>query len=453
MLGATTSGRIYPGSTFSLSDAPVEENPGGLHVVRKVAHAWSREQEGFAVRFEADAGDVIYRPARNTHVPRSFNPVTGFVCTNGEDIQCDHFGRVKVHFHWDRLRPYDDDCSHWIPALQDNTGGSSAIPRKDWEVLVHYQEGDPDRPIVLGRVYNGSDPMQEPLPATKMRNSLRSLVTPTRDGSNEIMFDDKAGHQHISVHAQKDQLIRIANNRTEQTNATQTSAVGNDETVRIGNDAQWTIGSAQSVAVDGNQTWKIDGNSERTVECSDSSTCQGNRETTIAGNHERKIFSSDGVSAKNLEEEITGNVLEQFEGKHNRRFGKVCELKIGGSMLETALATKSESTNKLRKETVTGMHLLRAGGEIQLRVTDNRTTTVGGMVLAKAQKELTLTGAKKFKSYSPSMALNGSSDITLKVGDTVVLLKDGIIRIDAPQQIAMLTDQANHQGASKSKQI
>jgi type VI secretion system secreted protein VgrG len=457
LCGASTVGRLFPGATFRLLDA--EHVPelagaaGGELVVRKVEHDWHRGEVGFAVRFEADGAGVTYRPARETYVPRSFNPVTGIVCTNGEDIQCDHFGRVKVHFHWDRLRPYDDDCSHWVPVLQDNTGGSSAIPRRGWEVLVHYLEGDPDRPIVLGRVYNGADPMQEPLPATKTRSSLRSLTTPTRDGSNEIMLDDKAGSQLISVHAEKDQLIRIANDRTEQTNADQESSVGHDETVSIGNDARWSVGRARSLSVGGSQKWSVGGDSERRVECSDSSTCKGNRETQIGGNHERKVFADDGVSAKKLTEQIGGAVTETFQGKHTRRFGKQCEIAVGGSLMETAKETKTESTTGARQEQVSGMHLLRAAGEVRLRVTANRTTTVGGAVLARAQKELTLTGAEKLKCHAPSLALAGAADVTLKVGDTVVLMKDGIIRIDAPQQIGLVTDQANQQGAGKAKQI
>jgi len=453
LVGASTCGRLYPGSTFTLTGAPVEETPGGPQVVRKLVHDFHLTDGGFSVDFEADPSALVYRPARETHVPRSFNPVTGIVCTNGEDIQCDHFGRVKVHFHWDRLQPYDDDCSHWIPAIQDNTGGSSAIPRKDWEVLVHFLEGDPDRPIVLGRVYNGADPMHEPLPETKTRSSLRSLSTPTRDGSNEIMFEDKAGGQVISVHAQKDQLITIARNRTEQTLATCTSNIGNDESIAIGSNAQWDVGKAHSATVDGNQTWSIGGNSERIVESSDGAHVEGNRTTAIGGNHERKVFADDVVTAKVLEEKIGGDVTEQFEGKHNRQYGKECQIQVGGSVLETAKETKTETANKERKEKIGGLQLVHAKGEVQLRVTQNRETTVGGALLAKATKELTLTGAEKFVSHSPTMNLNGAADITLKVGDTVVLMKDGIIRIDAPQQIAMVTDASNDQGAGKSKQI
>jgi type VI secretion system secreted protein VgrG len=454
-LGASTSARIHPGSTFLLLDVPDPDSVGnqGEHVIRKVEHKWNRLDAGFGVRFESDGSDVTYRPARTTFVPRTFNPVTGFVCTDGQDIQCDRFGRVKVHFQWDRIRPHDDDCSHWVPVVQDNTGGSSAIPRRGWEMLVHYLEGDPDRPVVLGRVYNGADPPEEPLPEEKTKSSLKSLSTPSRDGKNEILFDDLAGRQVMRVVAQKDQLMSIANDLTEATIGPHQSGVDGNESVSIGGNTTWNVGADWRPAVGGNQTYTVGADVKRTVTQGDAISITGDRTITIGGNHERKVYSDDALMANSLEEQIGADVTEEFQGKHDRKFGKEFNLTIGGSSFETALETKTETTSKFRKETVGGMHLTLAKGQFQMRVTDNRTTTVGGFVYTKAKKELTLTGAEKFKSHSPSVSLNGSTDITLKVGETVVVMKDGVIRIDAPEKIALVTQGANNQGAGKSRQI
>src|SRR6185436_14684284 len=127
-----------------------------------------------------------------------------------DDIYTDSWGRAKVQFHWDRLQPADGECSDWIPVLQDNTGSSCAMARIGWEVLVHFQEGDPDRPIILGRVYNPLDQFPDVLPLHKTRSSLRSMVSPGRQGNNEIRFDDNAGAQQILVQAWKDQNVVVA---------------------------------------------------------------------------------------------------------------------------------------------------------------------------------------------------------------------------------------------------
>ena len=156
--GKSFAARFMPGGTWNLVDAPpgVDDRE---YVLTKVIHSHRRDEDGYENDFLALDGDVTFRAPRETYVPTILNPHTGVITgpPGEDDIYTDKWGRVKVHFFWDRLQPYDDDCSWWVPVLQDNTGHSSAIPRRNWEVLVHYMEGDPDRPLVMGRVYNAGD--------------------------------------------------------------------------------------------------------------------------------------------------------------------------------------------------------------------------------------------------------------------------------------------------------
>ena len=452
--GASTCARLAPGGRFNLGDTPAGADDGD-YVVTSVEHDHHAEREGFTLRFEADPAHVVFRPARTTAVPRILNTLTGIVTTSSpdEDIHCDAFGRVKVHFHWDRLRPLDDDCSHWVPVLQDNTGHSSAIPRKDWEVLVHFLEGDPDRPVVLGRVYNAEDPFTEKLPAGKTRSGLKSMTTPSRLGSNEIRFEDKAGGEHIWVHAEKDQNIRIANNRSEDVWRNDNSIVKNDETIEVGNDSSWDVGANQMPTIKGNQSWDVSGDRNRKVAKADGGTVQGNRSLTVGGNHEVEAGFAEATSAKNMEEQIGAMVLEQYKSGHRTEIGETLDLTVGGSLVEMCRDTNMQSTNVSRFESVGGMWFTKAGGEHQVRVEDMRVTTVAGSCTAQASKELTLTGAEKFITQSPTALCDGATDITLKVGDTVVLMKDGLITIKAPQKISFLISGSNEQGASMSSQI
>ncbi len=452
LTGRSSAGALVPGAGVALVDAPFGMKDGG-YVVRKVVHAWRRNEEGFVIAFEADAEDVVFRSQRTTYVPVLLNPLTGIVCTNGEDVQCDHFGRVKVHFPWDRLRPFDDDCSHWIPVLQENTGGSSAIPRKDWEVLVHFLEGDPDRPVVLGRVYNGEDKFSERLPELKTRSGLKSMTSPSREGSNEIRFDDAVGREQIYVHAERDQTIMIANDRTEDTWNTHGSAVKHDESITIGANATWDIGADMAPSVGHNQSWSVGGNRTLEVGGSEVDTVAGDRSTSIGGNEEVKAGYAVGYSAKNITESIGASMLEEFKAMHSVRIGKTFDLEVGGSLLEAAKQSKLEVANVEKTETIAGTAMQLVGGQLKMRFDEQRHTVVQGFVLATAAKDLTLTGAERFMSVSPTASYTGTADITLKVKDTVVLMKDGLITIKSADKVSLLVSGPASEGASSSTQI
>ena len=141
--GRSTLAAHAPGGIVTIFDSP-DGAVDGPFVTTVVEHSFDREGDGWSLSFEGLNAEMACRPPRIHSEPILSGPVTGIVTgPAGADIHCDSLGRVKVHFHWDRLLPYDDDCSHWVPVLQDNTGHSVAIPRIGWEVLVHFLEGDP----------------------------------------------------------------------------------------------------------------------------------------------------------------------------------------------------------------------------------------------------------------------------------------------------------------------
>lgn len=457
VVGRATAGGLLPGHTFVVSEAPPGAESGEL-VVRRVTHSWERTKAGFEIAFEAERADVVFRPARQTDVPRIMNPLTGIVCTNGEDIHCDHFGRVKVHFHWDRIRPYDDDCSHWIPVLQDNTGGSSAIPRKGWEVVCHFLEGDPDRPIVLGRVYNGDDVFQEKLPHAKDRSSLTSLASPDRRTGNEIRFEDAAGLERLFVRAPKDMNVVVGNDQTQSIGNAATSMVENDETVSIGGDASWKIGDTTQPTVGGNQTWSVSGDRTRKVGLGDVSTIGGDHELIVGGDHEQKVFADVNYAAGELEETIGGKLAEEFKEKHSTQFRTTMELTIGGAFEQQAKSSKMEQTTRDRTETVTGSHTVKADEEYQLRCFTERQTTVSGSLEARAGETLTLTGAELHRQSSATASWEGSADVTLVVSDgsgpeSSIVLGAGVITIRTGGDVSIDVSGVAEHAASAATQI
>ena len=450
--GQTTCPRMYPGSTFTMAAA----TPGvasNEYVVRALSYEWNLEhKQTFHSAFEADDADLTYRPPRDTFVPRIFNPLTGIVCTNGDDIQCDHFGRVKVRQHWDRLRPFDDDCSHWVPVLQDNTGGSSAIPRKDWEVMVHFMEGDPDRPIVLGRVYNGEDTVQEVLPEAKYRTNLRSLTTPTRDSSNQIQFQDLSGSEEVFVHACKDQNIRVANDQTKSTGLNEEQGVQHDETITVGGDCKWKIGNDFLPSVVNDQKWTVESGRKIGIGSACTSAVGNDHELTITGDHKRDIMSDDDVSTKNLTENIEGALKEKFDTLHNSEF-KNLELKVKAAFTERIKAEKSETTTTKRIDKVMKDHTLKVKGVCQARCDDVRKVFVKKDMMATVLNTTNLTGAEGFEGYCKEGFFRGGFDVLMRVGETEIALKEGIVRLSAPKGSVYFTiaGKADHAAVHSSQ--
>ena len=455
--GASSCGRIYPGSTFVLLDPPVGV-AGGSHVVRMVKHDHDVTASGFNNRFEADLESTVYRAPRTTYVPRIFNPHTGIVCTDGSDIQCDHFGRVKVHFHWDRLRPYDDDCSHWVPVLQDNTGGSSGIPRKDWEMVVHFMEGDPDRPIVVGRVFNGDDVFREKLPAAKDRSSITSATSPTRDTANEIRFEDAAGHQRIFQRAPKDMNVRVAGDQTSRVGSNNTRVIENDESVQIGGNADWDIGGRCEPSVGNDQSWEVSGDRKKNVGKGDNNAVAGDHEMSITGDYEQEVFNDVNYAQDNLKEELKGSVTQKFKQKHTTEIGETMELVIGGAWEQTAKNGKTEATTCDRKEEIGASHSMKADREMQWRCDRTRTTEVTGSLEAKCPEHLTLTGSERMQMRSKTAAWEADVELYLVVkeakgsNESWVSMKDGVVEIKAMNDVTFKFAGKADQAASKSTQ-
>ncbi len=452
--GTTSCGRFAPGRTFDLTSTQTAGPRGGL-VILSVSHDWKVDETGFSSPFVALASDVTYRAPREHEEPVLTNPMTGIVTgPAGEDIHTDEYGRVKVQFHWDREFPEDDTCSHWIPVMQDNTGHSVGIPRTGWEVLVHFLEGDPDRPVVMGRVYNGADTIPRPLPRDKTWSSLRSLSSPGRDGNNTIEFRDPTNDEQISIHAERDQVVNVVNNKDQKVLINENVQVAHDETVQIGADHTAKITGAVVFKIQNNQSWTVGGNSDRKVTGADQDSVSKDRSLTIGGHCERTVATDDSITVQgDFFELVGGSVVETSVEGNMVEAGQDLFLTVGGSVVETAKGDKQESVGKQRIETVAGDVSWIAGGAIQVQASDKRITALQGSLNVHAVDDIALTGAEKCTVLSNTATHQGSRSITMKVGDTVVVMQEGMIKIVASDKITMKTTAQNNQGAGKSTQI
>ena len=183
------------------------------YVLRKLSvHA---TQDGYTNDFVAAPASEPYRPPRKTRKPRIAGTQTAVVVgKSGEEIWTDSYGRIKVQFHWDQEGKKDENSSCWIRVAQGWAGkswGAMFIPRIGQEVVVSFLEGDPDRPLVTGCVYNGSQTVPYTLPDEQTKSTIKSNSSKGGGGFNEIRFEDKKDSEEIFVHAQKDKNTVVEN--------------------------------------------------------------------------------------------------------------------------------------------------------------------------------------------------------------------------------------------------
>jgi len=214
----------------------------------------------YECHFTAIPDDLVFRPARISPKPLIRGPQTALVVgPSGEEIYCDEHGRVKLHFYWDRYSEANEKSSKWVRVSHPSAGGSYgflSLPRIGQEVVVEFLNGDPDQPLITGRVYNGENKSPYDLPADKTRTVWKSNSTKGGGGYNEIRFEDAKGNEQIFMHGQKDMDVRIKNDRKEFTGASQHLMVEKSQLEKIGDDVHQDIGGAhkEKIGKDHHQT-------------------------------------------------------------------------------------------------------------------------------------------------------------------------------------------------------
>ena len=189
-------------------------------------------------------------PPRRTPAAVVQGPQTAVVVGEGE-IDCDEYGRILVRFHWDLANAYSMRCrvsQNWAGA----GWGGMVIPRIGMEVLVEFLEGDPDKPVVVGNVFNGKNDAPYPLPKHKTKAVWRSK-THKGEGFNEISFEDEKDQQKIYLHAERDHELHIENNRAKRVDRNQSESVGNNKSIEVGNNHHEIIGGNMTLMVGPNK--------------------------------------------------------------------------------------------------------------------------------------------------------------------------------------------------------
>ena len=330
----------------------------------------SRQGEDFQNRFRCIPADTAFRPQRSSHKPVVEGPQTAIVTTDGQEIVVDEHARVKVQFHWDRYGQQDVNSSCWIRVSQVHAGqgwGMIDIPRQGEEVIVSFLEGDPDRPIITGRVYNGDNQPPFGLKGAgnnKANKTRRGNTTKSyeADGYNEMTMDDTAGEEQIRIHAQYNMDTVVENDETHTVHHDRTKTIDNNETNTIGVDQKSDIGN--------------------------------NRSMTVGVNHDETVGNNQSVQIGKQQDVVIGEVANETVGKEKTvTVGKNQTVNIG-----------SESVEEIGKN-----KLVSVGDEYLVNVGSRVTIICGASTITMEKNgEVTISGNKFFFDASGKIDVKGS---------------------------------------------
>jgi type VI secretion system secreted protein VgrG len=291
--------------------------------------------EGLRCSFTALSCSQQFRPRRLTPKPFVQGPQTAVVVgPQGDEIYTDQYGRVKVQFHWDRRGQRNENSSCWIRVSHPWAGkgwGSVATPRIGQEVIVDFLEGDPDQPIITGRVYNQENQPPFGFPAGAVISGVKS-DTHKGGGFNEISCDDTAGKEKVTVHAQydmnttvlHDQTNEIKNNRTTHVIVDDTLNVDANRTMHVKGKLAETVDAGHELTVTGGYTETISGGATRTINGGQTETINGGNTVTINGGNTEQIDGGATMTINGKHEEtvsgkrsmdVTGDIGVTASGK------------------------------------------------------------------------------------------------------------------------------------------
>ncbi len=421
--------RLIAGHTLELKEHP-DPAFNGKYLLTSVTHRGEQREtlafgqarrEGedsrpYVNHFTCMPADIPFRPERLTPKPVITGAQTAKVIgEGGEEISTDALGRIKVHFHWDR----ESAGSCWLRVSQSWAGpgwGALFLPRVGHEVVVEFLEGDPDRPLVTGSVYNGSNPPPLDLPSEKTKSTLRTSSSPGGSGSNELRFEDAAGAEEVYLHAQRDLSIVVENDKTQ--------SVGGNESL--------TVRKNRSRVIQGHQQLQVQKNDDSTIGGNQSLTVNGNRTTTVGGNHTESIGGDQIISVGAAQavtvalastETVGAAKSVTVGGALSVAVGAAMNEVVGGFRAEQVGGSKSETIGGSKTETIVGARSVTVGGDMSEELAKSRSLKVAKDLFISAGGKVNLTAKDAYTLSAKEINLVAEESFVAKIGSATFTLK------------------------------
>ncbi|SAK88380.1 Rhs element Vgr protein [Caballeronia calidae] len=377
------------GTTFRLEGYP-HEAANQEYLVISATFAASEADDasgGGAYRLHSDfvvqPATTVYRPLRSPYPkPRTNGPQTATVTgPAGQEIWTDQYGRVKLSFRWDRSGVKDQNSSCWVRVSYPWAGGGFGgvnIPRVGTEVIVDFESGDPDRPIVVGRLYNAETMLPWGLPGNATQSGMLSRsMKGNAETANGLRFEDKQGAEEVWLQAQKDMNTTVKNNESHTVNASRIKTVGGDETT--------SVTGKRTETVTGDEDITLKANRKRAVTKNDTLTIGGDQETTITGKQTHTV---------NKTRDATVVGIDTFTAKSNR----VAEV----------VGTETEKVHQAKTTKLLSTHTLDVTDHQSVTVGAGQTVTVTGKILMTASEQI------KLQCGASSITMNADGTIEIK---------------------------------------
>jgi type VI secretion system secreted protein VgrG len=441
--GASTCRAFTPGYRFTL-EGHTSQEMNQTYVLTAVQHVatvgdsyatGTEVAEHYSNQLTCIPHTVPYRPPRVTPRPIVQGPQTAVVVGKaGEEIWTDKYGRVKVQFHWDREGKRNENSSCWIRVSHPWAGkswGAISIPRLGQEVIVDFLEGDPDQPIITGRVYNAEQMPPYGLPGGQVMSGIKSNSTKGGGGYNEFVMDDTKGNELIRVHGQYDMDSTIEHDLREHVLHDRSRDVTNNETISIGNDRSKSVGHDETTQVSNNRTETVGNNETITIGVNRTESVGGNETITVSQNRTRTVAQNETVTVALMRTHNVGvNEMINVGAAQEVTVGAAQTITVGAVRTVTVGANQTVTIGNNLSESISNNH--------QENVGDNRTTSVGKDDSLKVGKNLTIDAGDQIviKTGQASITMKKDGTITIQ-GKNITIKGSGKINIQASNNVIM----------------
>ena len=452
--GASNAHGIAVGRLLKLAKHPRDDQNDQYLVTGISVHAQVDAYEsgggdagGFHCDFSAIPSGQQYRPPRRTPKPFVQGPQTALVVgPSGEEIFTDKYGRVKVQFHWDRLGKKDEKSSCWVRVSHPWAGknfGAMHIPRMGQEVIVDFLEGDPDQPLITGRVYNAEQmpPWELPANATQSGILTRSSKGGSAANANALRFEDKKGSEQVWLHAEKNQDIEVENDETHWVGHDRKKTIDHDETTQVKHDRTETVDNNETITIHGMRTEVVDKDETITIHQNRTETVDKEESITIHGGRTEKVDKDESITIDGgRTETVAKDESITINGGRTETVAKEESITINGGRTETVAKNEAITINGGRTETVAKDESITInGGRTETVAKDESITISGGRTESVTKDEsVTVSGGRTVSigkadslSVGKALSITAADSITLTTGSaSITMKKDGTIMIN-----------------------
>ncbi len=421
LAGSTNALALNVGALFSLERHPrTDQNTQYLCLnssisVQVAAHeSGTGAEQDYQCNFAAVPSAHPFRPPRRTPKPFVQGPQTAVVVgPAGEEIFTDKYGRVKVQFHWDRYGSKNEKSSCWVRVSSPWAGksfGFMQVPRIGQEVVVGFLEGDPDQPLITGRVYNAEQMPPWDLPANATQSGV--LTRSSKGGSygtaNALRFEDKKGAEQLWMHAEKNQDIEVENDETHWVGHDRRKTIDHDETTHVKHDRTETVDNHETITIGVNRTERVGQDETISIGVNRTETVGANETISIGANRSITVGASETATVA-LQRTHTVGVNETIA------IGAAQEIAIGAAQVVAVGAAQSVTVGATQSTRVGANRSVEVGGDQSTQVGKNRSANVAKDDALKVGKH---------------WVVDAGDSVTIKTGDaSITMKKDGTIVI------------------------